>query len=199
MQPENDNDRIDMYGRMLIALETLESCPAFAVLVPEVRSNMVFASTTATSREDVLAIDGRITVTEGKPRAAGRLRFGASSHMARLILEIRKRDPSVRAGIDFANTPALAAWLEEYCRKKGWVFAKIDRSGEPEEIRREEGASMPWKVAEAIRAAGGRVPKILYENGAIGKEPVSVILGEEPIGIAQELCAIAREYKGPTR
>ena len=193
------DDRIDLYGRMLIALETLESCPEFTGLIPEVRSNMVFAAKDAKGIDDVLAIDGRITVVEGKPRAAGRPRFGASSHMARLLLEVRKKDPAVRAGIDFANTPQLTAWLEDYCQKQGWIFAKIDRSREPEEVRQTEGASMPWKVAEAIRAAEGRVPKILYENGAVGKEPVSVILGEEPMSIARELCVIAREYKGPVR
>ena len=114
--------------------------------------------------------------------------------MARLIIEIRKVDPTIRAGIDFANNPNLAVWLERYCREKGWTFSAINRGNEPPEIRETEGASMPWKVAEAIRAAGGMVPKIAYETGAVGKEPVSVILGKDPITIARELCDIAKMY-----
>jgi hydroxymethylpyrimidine/phosphomethylpyrimidine kinase len=53
---------------------------------------------------------------------------------------------------------------------------------------------MPWKVAEAIRAAGDCVPKIFYETGAVGKEPVSVLVGKDPIEVAEQACEIARLY-----
>jgi thiamine-phosphate diphosphorylase len=184
----------ELYGRMLVALELLENCREFSTLIPEVRTNMVYAKQDAKTKDDVCAIEGRITVIGGMPRACGRPKLGASSHMARFILEMRKHDPRVRAGIDFANNPDFAAWLERYCRKKRWAFSAIDRSNEPPEIREAEGASMPWKVAEAVRAAGGIVPKIAYETGAVGKEPVSVILGNDPIEIALELCGIAKDY-----
>ena len=72
----------------------------------------------------------------------------------------------------------------------------IDRNREPEEIKETEGASMPWKVAEAIRAAGGRPPKIFYETGAVGKEPVSVLVGKDPIEVSEQICEIARLYHG---
>ena len=191
-----DEEVYGMLGRMVAALGEIEGCREFAALVPEVRTDLVYAREKAGSREDVLAVDGRITVVEGLPRAAGRVKFGASSHMARLILEVRKRDPSVRAGIDFAWTPELSAWLAGYCRDKGWTFSVIDRQGEPEEVREAEGASMPWKVAEAVRAAGGKVPKIFYETGAVGKEPVSVLVGRDPVEVAGQACEIARKFHG---
>lgn len=98
------------------------------------------------------------------------------------------------------SCPEFAAWLKAYCEKRNWTFSMIDRSREPVEVQQAECGSMPWKVGEAVRAAGGRVPKICYENGAVGKEPVSVITGSDPITVAEELTAIAREYireKGP--
>src|SRR5208337_4004239 len=137
-----DDEMIDMRGRFCLALDQIEECREFASLIPEVRSNLVYAKKGARTRDDVLAVDGRITVVQGMPRAAGKPRFGASSHMARLLIELRKVDPSVRAGIDFANTPHLAAWLEEYCRARDWIFSVIDRRGEPDEIKAAEGASM---------------------------------------------------------
>jgi hydroxymethylpyrimidine/phosphomethylpyrimidine kinase len=191
-----DEEGYGMLGRMMAALEEIEGCREFAALIPEVRTNLVYARERARTRDDVLAVDGRITVVEGRPRAAGRVGFGASSHMARLIIELRKDDPLVRAGIDFAWTPHLSRWLEGYCRERGWVFSVIDRRGEPEEIREAEGASMPWKVAEAVRAAGGKVPKIFYETGAVGKEPVSVLVGRDPVEVAGQACEIARKYHG---
>jgi len=189
-----DDNELEMYGRMFVAVDMIENCQEFTSLIPEVRSNLVYSRPAPSNRDDVLAVDGRITIVQGMPRAAGKPRFGASSHMARLIIEVSRVDPSIRAGIDFANDPKIARWLEGYCRSKGWVFSSIDRRNEPEEIKEAEGASMPWKVMEAIRAAGGRVPKITYETGAVGKEPVSVLLGRDPIEVAVEVCEIARLY-----
>ena len=187
---------IEIYGRMSIALEKIESCREFAALIPEVRTNLVYARPNARTKEDVLGIDGRITVVNEMPHASGKPRFGASSHMARLVIELNKTDLSFMAGMNFANNPRLAKWLEDYCKSRGWVFSVIDRRREPEEIKESEGASMPWKVKALIEAAGGRVPKIFYETGAVGKEPVSVLVGKEPIQVAEEVCEIARLYHG---
>lgn len=189
-------DAIEMHGKMAIALDILEQCAAFAPLIPEVRTNLVYAKPDAQTTDDVLAVDGRITIVNGLPKAAGKPQFGASSHMARLILELAKSDPSIRAGVNFAGNPPLVKWLTAHCAAQGWVFSTIDRSAEPEEIKETEGASMPWKVKEAIKAAGGRVPKVFYETGAIGKEPVSVLVGKDPIEVAKELCEIARRFNG---
>ncbi len=187
-------DVIEMHGKMAIALDIIEQCTAFAPLIPEVRTNLVYAQPHAQTTDDVLAIDGRITVVYGLPKAAGKPQFGASSHMARLVLELAKTDPSIRAGVNFASNPPLVKWLTAYCATQGWIFSVIDRSTEPEEVKETEGASMPWKVNEAIKAAGGRVPKVFYETGAIGKEPVSVLVGKDPIEVAAEVCEIARRY-----
>jgi thiamine-phosphate diphosphorylase len=189
-----DEELITMRGAFELALDRIEACREFVSLIPEVRSNFVYAKEHASGRDDVLAVDGRITVVHHMPHAAGKPRFGASSHMARLLIEIRKVDPSLRAGIDFANNPGLAAWLEQYCHERGWIFSVIDRRNEPEEIKSAEGASMPWKVGEAVRAAGGKAPKIFYETGAVGKEPVSVLVGHDPLEVADQICTLAQEY-----
>jgi len=188
------DEEINMFGKMAMALNILEDTQDFAAIIPEVRTNLVYAREKAKTRDEVLGVEGRITVVNGFPKAAGKPRFGASSHMARLLLEIRKIDPTIRAGIDFANNPAFARWLQDYCSARGWTFSVIDRRNEPEEIREAEGASMPWKAAEAIRAAGGCVPKIFYETGAIGKESVSVLVGKDPIEVVEQVCEIARLY-----
>jgi len=188
------NEKIEIYGKMLVALECIEGCKEFAPLIPEVRTNLVYAKSHPESPEDVLGIDGRITVVNSMPRAAGNPKFGASSHMARLIIEINKINPSIRAGVNFASNKHLVNWLGIHCQNRGWIFSVIDRAKEPEEIKEEEGASMPWKVKEAIRAAGGKVPKVFYETGAVGKEEVAVLVGEDPIEVAKDVCEIARLY-----
>jgi hydroxymethylpyrimidine/phosphomethylpyrimidine kinase len=186
--------KIDMIGRMMIALEEIEACREFVALIPEVRTNMVFAQPHAKTLHEVMAVDGRITIINGMPLAAGRVRFGASGHMARLIIELMKTDPSVRAGIDFANPAGFSDWLADYCIQQDWVSAMIDRRNEPAELRIAEGSSMQWKAAEAVRAAGGRVPKIICDAGGMGKEPVCIMVGNEPISVARDACGIARTY-----
>jgi hydroxymethylpyrimidine/phosphomethylpyrimidine kinase len=185
---------IDIIGRMMIALEEIETCRDFVALIPEVRTNMVFAQPHAKNPGDVMAVDGRITIINGMPRAAGRVRFGASGHMARFVIELMKTDPSVRAGIDLANPPGFAEWLTTYCKKNGWTLSLIDRRNEPDELKVMEGSSMQWKAAEAVQAAGGRVPKIICDAGGPGKEPVCIIVGSEPIRVARDVCGIARAY-----
>lgn len=185
---------IDMIGRMMIALEEIEACREFVTLIPEVRSNLVYACPHAKTPDDVMAVDGRITIISGMPRAAGRVRYGASNHMARLIIRLMQSDPSVRAGIDCANPPGFSDWLSDYCRKNGWVLALTDRRDEPGVVRSTEGSSMRWKAEEAVRAAGGQVPKIICDAGGAGKEPVCTVVGNEPISVARDVCGIARAY-----
>jgi hydrogenase maturation factor/predicted fused transcriptional regulator/phosphomethylpyrimidine kinase len=185
---------VEMFGKMVIALQHIEECKEFGLLIPEVRTNLVYAKAGAQTSEEVLGIDGRITTVNAAPQAAGRLKFGASSHMARLVIELNRRDPSVRAGINFAAYPDFIRWLKNYCENKGWIFSYVDRSKEPEDVREAEGASMPWKVEEAVKNAGGRIPKVFYETGGVGKEDVAVLVGNDPIEVAKQICEIAKAY-----
>ncbi|MDD5318045.1 MAG: thiamine-phosphate synthase family protein [Candidatus ainarchaeum sp.] len=183
-----------MVARMREAVKRIEGCREFAGIIPEVRTNLVYARHDAKTPADVLAVDGRITVVAGMPRAAGSVRFGASSHVARLLLAVRGHDPSLRAAINFASNPALEGWLPGYCKGRGWELGLADRKNEPEEVRQTEGASMRWKAEEAVRRAGGKVPKIVYDRGGWGKEPVSVIFGCEPDEVAGEACELAKRF-----
>jgi len=190
-----DDETFEMYGRMRMALDIIADCEEFASIIPEVRTNLIYARKDPKDKMDVLAVDGRITVVNDKPHPSGPVKFGASSHMARFLIGIHNAFPSIRAGINFANDPRLTEFLEDYCRKKGWSLIGIDRSKEPDEIKDEEGMSVPWKAKEVVKAAGGRLPKIAYESGAVGKEPVSALLGEDPVQVAREVCELVRAYK----
>jgi predicted fused transcriptional regulator/phosphomethylpyrimidine kinase len=185
---------IDMMGRMMIALEEIEACREFAALIPEVRTNLVFARPDAKIPADVMAVDGRITIVSGMPHAAGRVRYTASNHMARLVIILMQIDPLVRSGIDFANPPGFSDWMSGYCRDKGWTIALVDRRDEPSGSQNVEGSTMQWKAREAIRAVGGKIPKIICDAGGQGKEPVCTLTGNEPVGVAHDVCEIARAW-----
>lgn len=194
-----EENLVEMLGKMWVALQKIEKCKEFVPLIPEVRTNIVYAKQNPRGPEDVLAIDGRITIVDNMPHAAGKPRFGVSSHMARLIIELNKIDPSIRSGINITYNPQLAEWLRGYCRDKGWVLSVVDRTKEPDEAREKEGESIPWKVKEAISVAGGKPPKILCEINAVGKEDLVVVVGSDPVEVAEETCKIARLYSQDTQ
>lgn len=175
-------------------LAALADCPEFARIIPEVRSNLVYAPPGASDPAEVLAVEGRITVVGGRPHPAGPVIPGASDHMARLVLELARLDPAIRAGINFASNPQFDRWAFAYAAARGWVAGVIDRSREPAELEREEQPSIPWKAAEAVRAAGGRVPKLMRETAAVGKEPLSFLVGPDPASVAEDACALARAW-----
>lgn len=192
-------EELELLGRMALAIGHIEGCSEFARLIPEVRSNLVFARENPHGPADVVAVDGRITVVDGMPKAAGRAKFGASSHVARLVIELYGFDPSVRSGINFRYDPRLKKWLEDYCKSKAWLFREVDRSREPEGIKKEEGASMRWKASEIMSAGAARVPKMLCDRGDMGKEPMSVLVGGDPVEVAREVCEIARSRSEASR
>ena len=72
------------------ALEIIQNSNQFAELIPEVRSNLVMAKKNAFTINDVAGVPGRITTVNGKAKAFMKPDWGASSHMARLILEVMK-------------------------------------------------------------------------------------------------------------
>jgi len=184
-----------MLGMMWEAIEILESCAEFARLIPEVRSNLVYAKSDAKTINDVMAIDGRITVVNGRPHASGRPKFGASSHMARIILELMKFNPEIRSGINIACNPELISFLEGYCKKNGLIIVKVDRSNEPAESRDIEGKTMSWKAREAVRLAGGKVPDMFYEMGDVGKEAITTAVGRNPVEVSGRISIISQRRK----
>ncbi len=187
------DEHAQILGELVKSVQILEECKEFALLVPEVRVNIVYALSNAESTGDVAGIDGRITVVNGYPKAAGLPKFGASDHMARAILEIRKYRPEIRAGINFKYDERLKKIIVEYARLKNLSVGGIDRSKEPEKERLSLIKSMPWKI-RYLKEVYGFIPDIFYETAGWGKEPLFVVVSAEPIKAASISVEIAREY-----
>ncbi len=178
------------------AVRLIESSSFFAHYIPEVRTNIAYARKDAETANDVAAIDGRITVVEGRPKACGKPAFGASSHMARTVIEIMRIDPVKRAGINFRAEKDLIRWLEDRCQKTGLVFVCIDRSKEPGESKEREGLSMQWKIRAALGQTGGRAPDLIYTYGAVGKEDMFNFFGTDALSCTRNVLEMLEEYHG---
>ena len=181
-------------GNLVYAVEMLHQCPEFSALMPEVRVNLVYALPGAKKPDQVAAVDGRITVVRGLPHASGLPRWGASDHMARLIIEVRKYDSAINAGINFRCDKIIIDLVKEYCAEKSLLFGWIDRTNEPAEILAKDGASMPWKVKQMV-ATYGSVPRLCYEGDGWGKEPLFYALGRDAVEAAGIAIEIAHRYQ----
>ena len=181
-------------GNLVHAVEMLRNCAEFSLLMPEVRVNLVYALPEANTSDEVAAVDGRITVVRGLPYAPGLPRWGASDHMARLIIEVRKYDPTINAGINFKCDATVIEVVQKYCAEKGILFGWIDRTKEPAEVAEQDRGSMPWKIKYLETSYGG-IPKLFYEGEGWGKEPLFVALGSDAVEVAGTAIEIAQCYQ----
>lgn len=186
------NEREVVLKKVKEAVKLLEKCKEFSSLMPEVRVNIVYALPDAKTRMDVAAIDGRITVVKGYPKACGDVIFGASDHMARLIIEVRKCDKLIRAGINFKYTPEIRDKVKEFCEENKLSFGNIDRKNEPEEVIEKDQQSMPWKI-EYLMKTYGKIPTVFYESEGWGKEPLFVIVAKDPIEVVNLAIKICKK------
>ena len=181
-------------GNLVYAVEILHNCPEFSSLMPEVRVNLVYALPGAKTPDEVAAVDGRITVVRGLPHASGLPRWGASDHMARIVIEARKYDSTINAGINFKCDSVIIELVKKYCSERDILFGWIDRTSEPAEILERDGASMPWKVKQLVNTYGN-IPRLCYEGDGWGKEPLFYALGSDAIEVANIAIEIARRYR----
>ena len=171
------------------AARILENSREFGNLIPEVRSNIVMAKKDARTVNDVAGIPGRITTVNNQPKVFSKPDFGASSHMARLVLNIMKYDPSKRSALNLIYNEELI----EICSKLGLKVSYYDRTEEPDEIRKKEGGTIPWGVKSAIDRIGD-VPDVIYHTGDWGKEPSMVLIGNDAVDVAKMAVCIARLF-----
>ncbi|MBN1374626.1 MAG: phosphomethylpyrimidine kinase [Dehalococcoidia bacterium] len=181
-------------GNVTQAMDNLRKCKDFACLMPEVRVNIVYAMPGAKTGKQVAAIEGRITVVNGFPYASGLPKWGASDHMARLVIEARKYNKSVNAGINFKCDKTIIKIVKEYARGKKLRFGWIDRTREPDDAADIDGMSIPWKVKYLIEQ-NGAVPDLFYEGDGWGKEPLFFALGSDALSVASVAGEIAAKYK----
>ncbi len=178
-----ENERVSVLLEIEQQLELLKRT-GFARLIPEVGSNLAYAVKEPMDTHDVAAVPGRIRNAMGRP-AFLRPVFGASSHVASVIMESMKHDPSKRCAMNILYSDEIVA----VCRSLKLKTVFIDRMEEPDDVVSQEGASVPWVLRQAIRECGC-VPDVTYHKGSVGKEAITMILGDNPaqvIGIVLEL------------
>lgn len=184
---ENKAQKYEVLEEMDKAIRILESNPHAPRIVPEVQMNLAMALPYATDQSEVAAIPGRIVNLGEFVKASFPPRFGASKHVSSAVLALMKIDLSFRSILNIRYSPEALKAAEEL----GYTVSFYDRTEEPEEVKRVEGATIPWGIRTAIEKAGG-VVDIVYHLGDVGKEPMILVLGTSATNVVEKALKIAQ-------
>jgi len=151
-------------------LRALERAGGFAALVPAVGSNLVECLPDADGIEDVAAVPGRILDVNGRTAVPADPEFGASEHVARLLLAARAAGSDARAAINLRYAPEIVDALAD----RGLATAEFD----PED-------DLDAAVAAALAETPGA--SVLYQTGGFGIEPVVYVLAPDAPAAAERV------------
>jgi hydroxymethylpyrimidine kinase/phosphomethylpyrimidine kinase len=171
---QTDADRYWTSENVRLAVGMLKATAGFENLIPEVGTNIGMAIDRAASEQDIAAVDGRIIHTAEGIRA-GCVAFGASDHVARLILAMRAQNFTYRSAMNVKFAPEIV----EVCHKLGMAVSSFEREQEPEDVK-----TMDWGVGEASKAF---VPDVIFDRGAVGKEPMIRIFGTTAVEVVEKV------------
>ena len=151
-------------------------------LIPEVSSNLGYALPQAEGIGDVAAFPGRIIGLRDTVATHSDPEFGASQHVANIILTVMKFDPEYCSAMNIRYSKENVAQL----RRKGFLIGHFDRRLEPKKVKEKEGSSLEWGVGEVLKKMK-RIPDFIYDEGDVGKEPMVRVLGKNPIEVVNKI------------
>jgi hydroxymethylpyrimidine kinase / phosphomethylpyrimidine kinase / thiamine-phosphate diphosphorylase len=182
------------FARDLARFEVLEALKAAAArlqaedlspLIPEVMTNLGFAAPYPEGPEDVAAFPGRLVKSPSGLLIPALPAFGASKHIAAVILSVMAAHPDYRSAMNLRFIESIA----ELAPLLHLRAVSVDRGGESAEGKRQAGGAPDWEVASALQP-GQAPPDLLYDQGAWGREAMTLILGSTPMAVAEKALAL---------
>lgn len=184
-----NREQWDLFRRVSAAIEILKE-NQIGNLIPEVQSNMGIAMKRADGINEVIAFPGRILKKGSGIATLSPPEFGASTHVAHIVLTAMRFDPAKRAVMNIKYSPSIL----KTCQRLKLETAFFNREDEPEVVRTQEGSSLEWGTEHAIRKHGG-VPDIIYDLGGMGKEGMIRVMANDVEDLTDKILRIHRKSK----
>lgn len=163
------------------AVRMIEGSAAFVRIMPEVSVNVAYAPEGATSAKQVVAVPGRIVRVGGTARAFMRPEYGASTHVANVLLAAMARDSSTRASMNVRYDPRMARALRS--AKVPYLLLKpqVDGSDFLESLR------------ASLARSSGHV-RAVADPGGPGLEPGLYLFAPDAVAVAELGLKLAIAY-----
>jgi hydroxymethylpyrimidine kinase / phosphomethylpyrimidine kinase / thiamine-phosphate diphosphorylase len=183
-----DSCRFNVLQRIQEAIDCIESIENLGLLLPETQSNIVFALEGAKKVDDVAGVKGRIVRIGNRARPSTHAQFGSSYHTANAVLAYHAFNRRVRSAMNIKFD-----WqIKSICSSR-FIVSHYQRSKEPKRIKSQDGRSILWGIAEALR--NNPNADIIYHTGDFGKEAMTMVFGHDPFDVLNKLKIILREYQ----
>ena len=172
---EREIERYRVLRELQNAVDDFLNLKRWEELIPEVGTNLAYSIPFPRNMEDVAGIEGRIR----RRGPVGCVKFGASDHLARLILNAVKFDPDLRAVINIRYDDNFI----EAMRRCGLEIFEIKRT---EDSEKRERRTMQWIIEESYRKLG-KMPDVIFDRGFPGKEAMIRVFGRTPDDVLQKI------------
>lgn len=176
-------EKLEIINQIKEIYNFFSSNKSFSKLIPEVRTNISGSLPNAKNKSEIAGIEGRITIIDGFPKASGEIKFGVSDHTARLILTAKEFENSINFVMNLKYIPKLIKSIQD---DSDLELQEILREEQPEEVKKKEYSTMQWLIKENIHKKG-RIPDIIWDKGAMGKEPMMRLFGKNSKDIIRKL------------
>jgi len=186
---KDQSKRYEIIEQLKMAFEKIKN-ENIGYLIPEIQTNFVYALPNATDLKDVAGFPGRIINYKNNLFAITSPEFGASRHVASLVISAKRYYPEVSSAMALRFIPELIPIL----KKSGFKISSFDRKMEPKQIKEKEGSSLDWGVSEALEKTK-IMPDIIYDLGDVGKEPVIRVFGVNPFDVAEKIIKIKKIWE----
>jgi len=178
------SERSEALAHVTEAVRIIESARGFVSVMPEVSVNIAYLPVDSEDPRDVVAVPGRIAKVRNSVKAMLPPEFGASGHMARVLLLARRRLPEVRAVINLRYN----ARIEKVLKKMGLRPLRI---GGYTQV----GQGDP--TVEALAAGMIREQRrfdVVVDTGGEGIEPDVYLFGRDAVEASRLAERIAKQY-----
>jgi predicted fused transcriptional regulator/phosphomethylpyrimidine kinase/predicted transcriptional regulator len=174
----------DVVSEVAEAVKSLESSTTFANVMPEVSVNIACAAGSAESPADVVAIPGRIVKVRGRPRAMLPPEPGASRHLSKVLLIVKKFRPEIRACMNI-----------RYDRKMGLILRRLRLRTIDIKDYAISGREDPtaYALVRRLESSSGAFD-VIVDGGGDGIEPNTYLFAKGARDVAALALNISRLY-----
>ncbi len=137
---------------------------------------IAFALRGAREKSGIAAVEGGLAEQDGELHAGGPCSFGCDEPAARVLVTVMKFDPLRRSAALLRCSDRALRVLDEDLFLDCVSF---DAAHAPQGI-----STMDWGIASCCRE---EVPDVMYSRGSRGAGAVLVLLGEDPVDVANNI------------
>ncbi|MBN1682544.1 hypothetical protein JW865_03210 [Candidatus Bathyarchaeota archaeon] len=126
-----NDDSDELIENLVKSFKKLELLDGAERLIPEVGLNIVYSKPFPKDNLDVLGLDGRVIVSEGKPHTCGVVKYGGSSYLSSVLLKANQINPKKRAAVVIKGRKKIADALIQIGKKVTYLSSESSGEGCP--------------------------------------------------------------------